>query len=231
MTTTLNREPPPSPASKETEKAFYIFCSAQRASASFLDQFEGARKARGARGIATDAEQDLLRAMVLFASAGLDSLVKQLVRDALPEVVERDEGATQQFRDRAEKYVVRGDVLDASLVVSALTSHDPRQVLMDRLVEELTSSSLQSAEQLFKVAAFFNLPTSELVSHPQELKDVFAARNEISHEMDVDFDQPRRNRRTRPKANMVRYTNTLLATGRRFLEHVDSVLTAGSLAG
>jgi len=44
-----------------------------------------------------------LRAMVLFAGAGLDSMVKQLTRDALAVIIEQDKGATVQFKDYIER--------------------------------------------------------------------------------------------------------------------------------
>ena len=40
--------------------------------AHFLNIFQTTKAARNARGAATDEEQDLLRAMLGFASAGLD---------------------------------------------------------------------------------------------------------------------------------------------------------------
>jgi hypothetical protein len=39
------------------------------------------------RGMSTDEEQDLLRAMLVTAAPGLDAMTKQLIRDALPKVV------------------------------------------------------------------------------------------------------------------------------------------------
>jgi hypothetical protein len=41
--------------------------------------------------------------MVLFAGAGLDSMVKQLTRDALAVIIEQDKGATVQFKDYIER--------------------------------------------------------------------------------------------------------------------------------
>ena len=68
------------------ENSQFILCSAHDAASSFLDTFNKVREARQAKGTPTDEEQDLLRAMLLFATAGLDSMVKQLVtdRDTLP---------------------------------------------------------------------------------------------------------------------------------------------------
>src|SRR5438093_6910832 len=72
------------------------------------DAFQGlcdtSRTARRATGGAlTDAEQDLLRAMLVFAAAGLDSLVKQLIRDALRPLAGKDSAV----RAELETFVTR----------------------------------------------------------------------------------------------------------------------------
>src|SRR5690349_10645733 len=86
------------PASSLCQNAYVILCNAHDAASSFLEAFQDVRKARRAKGMPTDEEQDLLRAMLLFASAGLDSLVKQLIRDALPAVLESNEAAAEMFK-------------------------------------------------------------------------------------------------------------------------------------
>jgi len=60
---------------------------------AFLDAFATVRKSRKAKGTATDHEQDLMRAALVFAAAGLDSMVKQLVRDTLQTVISKDDGS------------------------------------------------------------------------------------------------------------------------------------------
>ena len=56
--------------------------------------------------------------------------------------------------------------------------------------------------------------------------DIFRVRNEIAHEMDIDFDQPKRSRKTRPRQRMVRYTQAVLNCGAKFLAGVDEKLRA-----
>src|SRR5271154_1117008 len=94
---------PQNPQRDACQDAHVILCNAHDAVRSFLDTFETVRKARKAKGMPTDEEQDLLRAMVLFAGAGLDSTVKQLIRDSLPAIIDHDEGATVQFKDYIDK--------------------------------------------------------------------------------------------------------------------------------
>jgi hypothetical protein len=53
---------------------------------------------------------------------------------------------------------------------------------------------------------------------------VFRARNQIAHEMDIDFSQPRRNRASRRRQDMVEYTTAVLDCAARFVGGVDSRL-------
>jgi hypothetical protein len=223
--TTLFDHFPLEPTSKLCEDAQFILCSAHDAASSFLDTFEKVRKARKAKGTPTDEEQDLLRAMILFATAGLDSMVKQLITDALPTVIEKDEGATEMFKQFVERRLERNERLDRRFLADIIADSNPRKRMVDQLISELTSKSLQSTEQLFKSAAFFNIPSSSLSENPDNLTKVFQARNEISHEMDVDFAQSNRSRRPRARSVMTGFTNDIFKVAFNFLKEVDHKLT------
>ncbi|OJU33966.1 MAG: hypothetical protein BGN99_28110 [Alphaproteobacteria bacterium 65-37] len=162
--------------------------------------------------------------MLVFASAGLDSLVKQLVRDALRPVIERSEGADAQFRLFVQTKIKRGDGLSDRLIADVLVSRKPRDSLLDVLINDITSESLQSAEQIFRVAAAFDIATSVICPDIKAFKDVFKVRNQIIHEMDVAFDQSNRTRRPRKHADMVSFTNTLFDVSARFLSAADQKL-------
>ena len=103
---------PNAPAADAARNAFTILRSAHAAASSFLDIFEGTRQTRQAKGTPTDEEQDLLRAMLVFAGAGLDSMIKQLVRDALSLTIDRSERAEENFRTFVSKRLARRDTLD-----------------------------------------------------------------------------------------------------------------------
>ena len=67
----------------------------------------------GSKGSTTHEQQDLLRAMLVFACSGLDSVVKQLIKDSLPKVIERDlrnEGARKEFQKFVERRIKKVDV-------------------------------------------------------------------------------------------------------------------------
>lgn len=217
----LQKHYPSKPRHIVVQSAYVIICNAHKASSAFLKQFEDIRKYRKARGTATDAEQDLLRAMLTFACAGLDSMVKQLVRDALPKVVIKNQGAAAMFLERTKKSIYKDNVLNTELLLNAILTESPKEVLIENLVWELTSGSLQSVDELFRIASFFDIPSKELIDNPKRLKDIFGIRNQISHEMDIDFSQHNRNRRPRARADMIRHTNMIFKVAKVFLDMVD----------
>lgn len=190
---------------------------------SFFGAFENVRKARNAVGAPTDHEQDLLRAALLFATAGLDAMVKQLVRDALGAVLEKNEGAQQMFVDHVRSRVSRSP-LDVKYLADVLTSQNPRDRLKMVLLEELTATSLQSKDQLLKVAAHFAIPAAEICADLGSLKRVFDARNEIAHEMDILFGQPNRGRRSRKHKTMHDDTKFVLQVSCAFYSSVEKRL-------
>jgi len=52
----------------------------------------------GRRGRLSHDEQNLIRAALAFAGAGLDSALKQLVRDTLPILIESELGVERMFK-------------------------------------------------------------------------------------------------------------------------------------
>lgn len=220
----LKKHHPDKPKNLLLQNAHIIICNANKASSAFLKQFEDIRKYRKARGTATDAEQDLLRAMLTFACAGLDSMVKQLVRDALSSVVNKDRGAEAMFFQRTKKTIYSDNVLNTDLLLQAILTESPKDVLIKNLVFDLTSGSLQSVDELFRIASFFNIPSKDLIREPQDLKNIFSIRNQISHEMDIDFSQRNRNRRPRARDDMIQCTNAIFRVAKVFIAAVDKRL-------
>ena len=215
---------PQQPASPVLVKSHTILIGAYDAASSFLTLFENIRRSRNAKGTPTDQEQDLLRAMLAFACAGLDSMIKQVVRDALESVIDRSEGAHGNFRVYVERRLARQGTLDPKFLAEVLTGTDPRKVLIAELVGELTSQSLQSKDQVLRAASFFDIPSNALTPDIGLLDRIFQSRNQISHEMDVDLNQPNRNRRPRRKEAMISHTETILHLADAFLTEVDQRL-------
>jgi hypothetical protein len=148
----------------------------------------------------THGEQDLLRAMLLFACSGLDAVVKQLIEDALGTVLDHDLGAQQQFKTFVERRLKKASAADdreralnppaspdMSFLAELLVSFDPRSKLIDALTEALRSDSLQSRDQLLRVAAHFALTKDDVMADDKATREAFDARNQITHEMDIDL--------------------------------------------
>ena len=141
------------------------------------------RPGAGKAGRPKDVDQDLLRAMVVFAGAGLDSALKQLVRDAFPPLIDQgDSDARKAFEGFAENRLS-----DNRAIARLLISESPRQGVIDQLVEERTAGSLQSWEELTKVAGYFGV-VDQIPHGKTDLKPAFDCRNLIVHELDVDIE-------------------------------------------
>lgn len=206
---------------RQCENAFTLLRNAHETSGSFLEVFNTTRKGRNARGAATDKDQDLLRAMLTFACAGLDSLVKQLIKDALPDVINCNEAAERTFRTDIERRIRREEIAH-KLLADVLTRQRPRDRLIEILVSDLTSQSLQSKDQLLRVGSFFDIQSNSITDDPSRLDGIFTARNQIVHEMDISTDG---NRRSRTKQDMVAATNEIFRVSKVFLEEVNHKLT------
>lgn len=230
--------PPIRPGRRELWDAHRILVAAYESAESFNAVFERLRKARKAAGTTTDEEQDLLRAMLLFACSGLDSLIKQLVRDVLPRVLERDAGARRMLQEHIQRRLTLREAgagerlergIDAKFLASVLASGSSHAASTLDLVVAITGDSMQSKEQVMKAAAHFGIASKDLIADPTDLQRVFSARNQISHEMDVDLTAVNRKRRSRTKAALIKDTKVLLEIGAAFLHEVDKKLAQPSL--
>ena len=214
---------PPMPEAEELSNAHTVLQRTFGTASSFLTIFDTRLAERG-RGAPSDEDYDLLRAMLLFACAGIDSMMKHIIREALDAVIERVEKAEDNFRDFVQRRLFASGEFSPELLTRVLTSGDPRGALTEELVRNLTSQSLQSKAQILRCGSFFDLRSDYLIEDMRLFDDIFRARNEIAHEMDIDFDQPKRSRKTRPRQRMVEYTQAVLDCGRKFLAGVDSKL-------
>lgn len=218
------REHPEKLESAVCLNGYSILITAHNTCGSFLESFEQVRKDRGARGTPTDSEQDLLRAMLVFASSGLDAVIKQLIGDALPIVLntnDGDNGAAARFTSYVEKHLVRDQKGAAEILSRSITSISPRETLIQWFLHQLTSESLQSKDQIFQIASYFDIPTSALCKDIKKLSGIFLVRNNIIHEMDIDFNAKNRNRVSRRRSDIVLSVNLLLETAENFLHEVD----------
>jgi hypothetical protein len=218
-------------------KARTILDSAQGSADSFLKAFDTVRQARGAtRGKPTHEEQDLLRASLVFAAAGLDSMLKQLIREAIRQLAATDvevQAGLETFVQRK----IRGDSEDAETIsgykflASILISTSQQDRIIEEYIKELTGNSLQSQDQVFKTVNALGLdPTKSIELDPTELRSAFKVRNEIIHELDVNLNTApgRSSRKNRTKEDLKKHTDTLLDAGGKILKAVEDKLKSNT---
>jgi hypothetical protein len=182
----------------------------------------------------TDEEQDLLRAMVVMAASGLDAMTKHLIRGSLPRLVACSERAQNGF----EKFIARRlrddreaqGAAAAQLLARVLSRPSPQTQMVEEYIADLTGGSLQSVDALFQVVAALGLVPGEIGFNPTELKPIFAARNKIIHELDIDLKARRRKRVIRKQHEMLKSANTLLQMASRVLLEVDKTCSKGEAA-
>lgn len=135
----------------------------------------------------------------MFAGAGLDAALKRLIRDTLPDLLERNDEAHRKFEDFAIRRLGVTEVTDVKALARYLVARNPRQQLIEDYVFDLTGSSLQSAEEVDKASGALGITDGALRKRIGGLRELFLARNEISHELDLQRPEKQgdRARRTR----------------------------------
>lgn len=219
---------PFSSTKERTKTAALILEHSVESANSMWAAYDLARVNRGKpRGITTDQEQDLLRAMVIAAASGLDACLKRLILDCLPTLVQD----APEVHDSFEKFVLRhlqsGEgAVSAKLLAKTLSASDAQLHLIEQYVYDLTGDSLQSAEQLMKACAALGADAKVCIGDFAEVKAIFAARNQMIHELDMNLDHPIRKRRVRTQADMKGYAERLLAISRAIVSDVDGRIEA-----
>jgi len=139
----------------------------------------------GIQGRLTAKEENLLRVAIVFTGGGLDASLKQLIRDTLPLLLDANEQAHIKFEAFATEKLGTAEIADTRQIARYLTSESPRERLIEDYIYEMTGSSLQSADEVQKVAGALGIDDGALRKEISALKPLFVARNEISHELDL----------------------------------------------
>ena len=200
---------------------------------AFDKAFATVRSARGVTsGAPTDAEQDLLRAALVLAGAGLDSLTKQLLREAVPvllgdEAVQR--GLEEFTAARIKSEAVGGTLLSGpKFLARLLAAGSTRSELIALYTDALTAGSLQSVDEFFRASAALGVEPKLLGTPPNQLKPIFEARNQIIHELDIDLQGKKRKRRQRTRDGMLSDARCLLDVGEALITNVEAKLTGAA---
>lgn len=127
-------------------------------------EFTKAIDQKDPRGRLQNSEMDLLRAAIVFAAAGLDTTLKELIRCALPAIVTVNELARQKFETFAEEHLgSKRNLLNFEYLAAILTSPQaPRATLLNRYARALTGESLQSVAQVSNAAGALGISDAAL---------------------------------------------------------------------
>ena len=198
MGTTALGALPDSVASPKTEAAQKFLVASVQSVSSTLWTFDLLRDQRRRedgtlpQGRLTDAEEDQLRSAVIFAGAGLDTSLKQLLRDATFAITSMDSAANTKLHRFAVRYLSEGEIgvnptrLARILLTPGLTL--PRETLIEEYINDLTGDSLQSAAQVRNTCEALSVSDTKLRKRLKDgatLDKMFRARNEMIHELDL----------------------------------------------
>ncbi len=216
------------PTPKETDRAEIVLGQSKLSISHFRKAFATVREARKATGAPTAGEQDLIRASLTFAAAGLDSTIKELIKGSVRTLAKHDaevqrgleEYAKRQLRDDKDGALAKNG---ASFLAKILVSISPYDQLLENYTKHLTGNSLQSIDELFKASSALGIKVSIVNSKSKELREIFQIRNKIIHELDVRFDvkpgQKARNSRT--KKDLDNMSDLLLKVADEYITAVN----------
>ena len=166
-------------------------------------------------------KQNILRSTLVLTCSGIDALIKCLIHDTLDIVVEHDEGAQEQLKNYI-KEKIKKDRDDAKFLSELFISKDPRKKSLQILKMELTHNSLQSAEEIFRIASFFNIETKELEVSISDLKEIFSARNVITHQFDFNMNTSDLTQNIHDSNQIDNYCSLVIQLGKAFVKCVES---------
>jgi hypothetical protein len=156
----------------------YLASAYDSVASLFEETYPALRATRtGSRGRLTHAEQEIFRAAVVFAGAGLDTVFKEAMRSCVAIQVDRSDGAREKYLDFVTRFIQAGSTVDARQLASLLISTDPSRALKDAYVDKLTGSSLQSLTQVTAAMSALGLQgEKELFKEAKSLSPLFAQR-------------------------------------------------------
>jgi hypothetical protein len=143
----------------EIKNSFLILEHTHEAARALLGAFDIVRKGRkgGLKGATTDQGQDILRAMLVLAAAGVDSMTKPLIRDSLRPLLPKQPAARSELRQFVHRKL-RIDSAEANpeefgeFLTNLIVAETVRDQAIGEYIDYLTGSSLQSAEELIQAA-------------------------------------------------------------------------------
>ena len=147
--------PPESPVHRSQR---YLAAAYDSVASLIEETYPVLRKQRdGSRGRLTHAEQDVFRAAVIFAGAGVDTVFKEALRGCLNLQIESSIGAREKYQEFVASYIQDEGTISPKRLAVLLTSRDSDQDLKAAYIASMTGSSLQSQQQVTKALAALGL--------------------------------------------------------------------------
>ena len=223
--------PAKKPTPKESDRAELVLKQTKSSVKHFREAFNTVRKKRKAAGPPTVGEQDLIRASLIFSAAGLDSVIKELIKGSLKSLAAKDadvQFGLEEYAKRQLKADSEGkpDKNYVKFLAKILVSPAPYDQLVDDYTISLTGNSLQSVDELFKAASALGIKVNRVNDENKKIKEIFKIRNKIIHELDVRFDvrQGQKARNPRTKKELDEMSDLLLQIADDFIKEVNSKL-------
>lgn len=220
----------------ETQRARTVYKHAKSSVDNFFKTFDEVRTVRRGKkgGPPTDEEQDIVRAALVFAAAGLDSCLKELIKGSLRRLAELDNTVRSEFEAFVQRQL-RGDGEDPETVsgnkflATVLAAPNPQERLLYIYVLDLTGTSLQSVEQLLRAASALGVDKKPIIDQKKNISAIFQDRNLIIHELDIQFSEGRlRQRNPRRRDDLRTQCNVLLKLAESILVSVETKLGGGA---
>jgi hypothetical protein len=146
--------------------------------------------------------------MLLFACAGLDVLLDQLVERKLPILILAERKARKKFEEYA-----KGDLSKSKGSPNALTNRKSRETLLREYVARISTGGLMSLNELRTILEALGLNAQAIFQAQEEaLAEALRIRNQIVHKSDSVGARTLkyRSRHQRRASDMERYTKAIL---------------------
>ncbi|MFJ5785443.1 hypothetical protein [Streptomyces hydrogenans] len=156
----------------------------------------------GTRGRLHNDAQDVLRAAIVFTSAGVDAAIQALIHEAVPLLIKQPAGTPRLKYETFVEQQARAPEVEKDFI-QALTAQDPRAEILALYIASKTKASFQGHTDLRDRAGGALGITNEQIpkSRFDALKTFFIARNDVAHQLDMeDITQSR----TKPVRKSVR---------------------------
>ena len=188
------------------------------------------------KGKPTDKNQDLLRAMLVFASSALDVILKSLVRKNLKNCIDKKDQSRESFgkfvkRSIGRSVSSRNFYVDVDFLAEIISEENGRDLLIKKYVDKSISESLQSKGKIIEISSMLGIEISKNENiNVDDFQEIFKVRNEIIHQMDVSRNSDdHRKRIQRKRDDLVEHTNKIFSLIEFFIININEMYKESDL--